>query len=210
MNEKELDDILYMKNIGMSNSEIKNKILRNDSNNTYWSNKGEFQKEYEEIQSWNLFPDQGEADTFGGELFRLFWRLYRDFNNNENMNTFEHYENIDYGDEDDEDIDEEEFRIISEFVLDILYVANKLAPSSDMFNSIVDYISTAKENYINLTEGYSNIEKQLEIMGNHVVEWVYNNKDNANFNESYSSREWDNEWYHDDFDVYEFIKYELK
>lgn len=52
-----------------------------DAKNTYWNNKGKYQKVYDKLQD-KLVPDRDEADTLCGEVLRRASNLYYDKYNN--------------------------------------------------------------------------------------------------------------------------------
>lgn len=64
---------------------------------TYWSGKGEYQKEYDAL--WDkLVPEEGEADTVHGETLRAVSTLYYDVMNNGAGNVIEWSEGDYYND----------------------------------------------------------------------------------------------------------------
>lgn len=65
---------------------INGQFLRLSKLASYWNEKGEYQKEYDEL--WpQLVPASGEAETANGEAIRCASRLYYEYYNNGNFNA---------------------------------------------------------------------------------------------------------------------------
>ena len=65
------------------------------TNRTYWNNKGKFQAQYDYVWN-NLVPDYGSSDNEHVEAIRCVGRLYYEYYNNGNCNTYDRYERDDY------------------------------------------------------------------------------------------------------------------
>ena len=65
------------------------------TNRTYWNNKGKFQTQYDYVWN-NLVPDYGSSDNEHVEAIRCAGRLYYEYYNNGNCNTYDRYERDDY------------------------------------------------------------------------------------------------------------------
>lgn len=83
-------------------SEYKTTEVPNDYTAKYWDNKGDHQKEWDELTE-KLVPDMGAGDTVNVELVRGANRLYYDLFNNGNGNVVECEQvEVEYEDEDGE------------------------------------------------------------------------------------------------------------
>ena len=58
------------------------------TNRTYWNNKGKFQPQYDYVWN-NLVPDYGSSNNEHVEAIRCVGRLYYEYYNNGNCNTYD-------------------------------------------------------------------------------------------------------------------------
>jgi len=65
------------------------------TNRTYWNNKGKFQAQYDYVWE-NLVPDYGSSDNEHIEAIRCIGRLYYEYYNNSNCNTYDCRDMDDY------------------------------------------------------------------------------------------------------------------
>jgi hypothetical protein len=68
--------------------------------NTYWSNTGMFQKEYDNLYDLHV-PSSGSSNTIGGEIIRTISRIYYDYYNNGLCNLVQNVGNYNSDDSDD-------------------------------------------------------------------------------------------------------------
>lgn len=65
------------------------------TNRTYWNDKGKYQAQYDYVWN-NLVPDSGSSDNEHIEAIRCVGRLYYEYYNNGNCNTYNRYTENDY------------------------------------------------------------------------------------------------------------------
>ena len=58
------------------------------TNHTYWNDKGEFQAQYDYVWE-HLIPKEGSSDNEHVEAIRCIGRLYYEYYNNHNCNTYD-------------------------------------------------------------------------------------------------------------------------
>ena len=80
---------------GTKNEHLIPTAFRVATNRTYWNNKGKFQAQYDYVWE-NLVPAYGSSDNEHVEAIRCIGRLYYEYYNNGNCNTYDTYTEGDY------------------------------------------------------------------------------------------------------------------